>query len=67
MLIARVFLAWLLDVYNVATPRVAIPCVAIPCVAILRVAIPRFHAWHTVNYTRRVFSMPRENVVHANT
>ena len=31
-----------------------------------RVAIPRvniFHAWHTINYTKRVCSMPRENDV----
>ena len=26
-----------------------------------------FHVWHTINYTRRVCSTPRENVVHANT
>ena len=25
-----------------------------------------FHAWYTTNYTRRVYSTPRQNVVHAN-
>ena len=36
----------------------------VPHMAISRVT---FHAWHTTNYTRCVYSTPRENVVHANT
>ena len=37
------------------------------CGYIICVAIPRFHAWNTVNYTRRACSTPRKNVVHTNT